>query len=246
MPQDSFFQRIWGQHAYNPNCNENFGRFQVRKIKFPPNENLFGQLVLLGNLNTGRVWKPREFPVWALRSLFTAKAGIKGFKWCSMCLRGKISCTLSTNTYKAVFCARQCARFGEYTREWKNTPIHRDRMVTARGWVGGGGRGGQDLIDTEFQFYETENFIKDEKSSVEGWWWGQHNNVRTVHLKMVKMGSSLCGALEANLTRNHEILGSIPGLAQWVKDLVLPWAVVQVADTAWIWHCCGCGCGWQL
>ena len=25
-----------------------------------------------------------------------------------------------------------------------------------------------------------------------------------------------------NLTRNHEVLGLIPGLAQWVTDLVLP------------------------
>ena len=25
-----------------------------------------------------------------------------------------------------------------------------------------------------------------------------------------------------NLTRNREVVGSIPALAQWVKDLVLP------------------------
>ena len=29
-----------------------------------------------------------------------------------------------------------------------------------------------------------------------------------------------------NLTRNHEVAGSIPGLTHWVKDLVLPQAVV--------------------
>ena len=25
-----------------------------------------------------------------------------------------------------------------------------------------------------------------------------------------------------NTTRNHEVVGAIPALAQWVKDLVLP------------------------
>ena len=34
-----------------------------------------------------------------------------------------------------------------------------------------------------------------------------------------KPQSSHCGAAETNLTRNHEVVGSIPGLTQWVRPL---------------------------
>ena len=54
------------------------------------------------------------------------------------------------------------------------------------------------------------------------------------------------GTVETNLTSIHEDVGSFPGLTQWVMDLALPWAVVEVTDVTRILCCCDCGVGWQL
>ena len=54
--------------------------------------------------------------------------------------------------------------------------------------------------------------------------------------------SCLCGSVVMNPTSIHEDRGLIPGLDQWIRELVLLWSVVLVTDMAqipelpWLWH----------
>ena len=47
-------------------------------------------------------------------------------------------------------------------------------------------------------------------------------------------GNPRHGAVETNLTRNQEVVGSIPGLAQWVRGLALLWLWYRLAAVSLI------------
>ena len=42
------------------------------------------------------------------------------------------------------------------------------------------------------------------------------------HVKMISLGVPVVVQWLMNPTKNHKVLGLIPGLAQWVKDPALP------------------------
>ena len=47
-----------------------------------------------------------------------------------------------------------------------------------------------------------------------------------VYLRKARKGVPVVAQWLTNPTRNHEVAGSLPALAQWVNDSALPWAVV--------------------
>ena len=74
---------------------------------------------------------------------------------------------------------------------------------------------------------------------------GSTRNMRSKQNYVQKIsGVPIMAQQLTNPTRNHKVAGLTPGLAQWVKDLALPCAVVQGSRRSSTPSCCSSGVGW--
>ena len=93
-------------------------------------------------------------------------------------------------------------------------------MVPSRICFGCAMTGTPDFLNEPIFFKLSENLAKKKKKEKEGMYQICH---QSFDLKKIgKEWSSHYGAVETNLTKNHEVSGSIPSLTQWVKDPALP------------------------
>ena len=88
---------------------------------------------------------------------------------------------------------------------------------------------------------ENSHLGEDWHLTAEQRWSGGQDEVQHKEIQILK--GSHRGAVETNPTGNHEVVGLIPGLAQWVKDLALLRVVVYALDVARILSCGGCAVG---
>ena len=105
----------------------------------------------------------------------------------------------------------------EWSSELLRALLHRLRSLLRATGEKEAGKGGNSPLYQKAVAEALHTSIGKEESGNGPFLYDPEREVRTL-----EGWSSRCGTVETNPTRNHEIADSIPGLAQWVKDLALP------------------------